>query len=76
MLMSDFSFSSGLLRPAKETVLPADRDSFTPGEVAKLLKVSGTALRAAVKRHKLPAYARRSADEIDAAIEEERKAWD
>ena len=29
-----------------------------------------------LKRHKLPVYARRSADEIDAAIEEERKAWD
>jgi prevent-host-death family protein len=28
-----------------------------------------------LKRHKLPAYARRSADEIDAAIDEERNAW-
>jgi prevent-host-death family protein len=29
-----------------------------------------------LKGHPLPAYARRSAEEIDAAIEEERRAWD
>jgi prevent-host-death family protein len=29
-----------------------------------------------LKSHRLPAYARRSADEIDAAIEEERRGWD
>jgi excisionase family DNA binding protein len=34
--------------------LPA-RDSFTPGEAAKLLGVSGAAFRAAVKRLNLPA---------------------
>jgi len=27
-------------------------------------------------RHPLPPYARRSAEEIDAAVEEERQAWD
>ena len=27
-------------------------------------------------RHPLPAYARRSAEEIDAAIDEERRGWD
>ncbi len=29
-----------------------------------------------LKTHPLPAYARRSAQEIDAAIEEERRSWD
>ena len=29
-----------------------------------------------LKSHRLPDYARRSADEIDAAIEEERRGWD
>ena len=29
-----------------------------------------------VKKHPLPTYARRSAAEIDAAIEEERASWD
>ena len=29
-----------------------------------------------LKSHPLPAYARRSAEEIDAAIQEERNAWD
>ena len=28
-----------------------------------------------LKRHKLPDYARRTAEEIDAAIDEERNAW-
>ena len=28
-----------------------------------------------LKRHKPPAYARRTAEEIDAAIDEERNAW-
>ena len=34
-------------------VLPDGRESFTPNEVAKLLGVSGAALRSAVKRHAL-----------------------
>jgi prevent-host-death family protein len=29
-----------------------------------------------LERHPLPAYARRSAEEIDAAIEDERASWD
>jgi prevent-host-death family protein len=29
-----------------------------------------------LKTHPLPAYARRSSQEIDAAIEEERRSWD
>jgi prevent-host-death family protein len=29
-----------------------------------------------LKRHKLPGYARRTADEIDAVIDEQRHAWD
>lgn len=29
-----------------------------------------------LRRHPLPAHARRSAEEIDAAIEEERAAWE
>jgi prevent-host-death family protein len=29
-----------------------------------------------LERHPLPAYARRSADEIDAAIEDERASWE
>jgi prevent-host-death family protein len=29
-----------------------------------------------LERHPLPDYARRSADEIDAAIEDERRSWD
>ncbi|MBV8492067.1 MAG: type II toxin-antitoxin system Phd/YefM family antitoxin [Alphaproteobacteria bacterium] len=29
-----------------------------------------------IKSHPLPAYARRSAEEIDAAIEEERTSWE
>ena len=29
-----------------------------------------------LKDHTLPAYARRSAEEIDAAIDEERRGWD
>jgi len=40
-------------QPAR--ALPTDRDTFTPGETAKLLGVSGAAVRDAVKRHRLRA---------------------
>jgi excisionase family DNA binding protein len=46
---------AALLRPAGEVALPAGQDTFKPAEVAKLLKVSGAAVRAALNRHKLPA---------------------
>jgi prevent-host-death family protein len=37
---------------------------------------NGRAILDWLKSHNLPAYARRSAEEIDAAIEEERRGWD
>lgn len=37
---------------------------------------SGRAILDWVEKHPLPAYARRSAEEIDAAIAEERASWD
>lgn len=36
---------------------------------------SGRAILEWIRRHPLPDYARRSAEEIDAAIEAEREAW-
>jgi prevent-host-death family protein len=37
---------------------------------------SARAILSWFERHPLPDYARRSAEEIDAAIDEERRAWD
>ena len=37
---------------------------------------SARAILGWLKDHTLPAYARRSAEEIDAAIDEERRGWD
>ena len=37
---------------------------------------NGRAILDWLKGHPLPTYARRSAEEIDASIEEERNAWD
>jgi prevent-host-death family protein len=37
---------------------------------------SGRAILAWIEKHRLPAYARRSAEEIDASIAEERASWD
>ena len=37
---------------------------------------NGKRILAWLKRHPLPVYARRSAEEIDAYIEEERNAWE
>jgi prevent-host-death family protein len=68
---------------AGEDVIIANR-----GEpVARLVPVGGTPAHLAgtgsaaailgwLGRHRLPPYAQRSADEIDAALEEERAAWD
>ena len=67
---------------AGEEVVIANR-----GEpVARLIPVSrtvagrastgrGDAILGWLKAHPLPAYARRSTEEIDASIEEERSAW-
>ncbi len=51
------------LVPARETSSAADT-----GSVALILDW--------LERHRLPDYARRSAAEIDAAIEQERQSWD
>ncbi len=45
---------NALRRDGAPVELPAG-DSFTPGDAAKLLGVSGAAVRAAVRRHNLPA---------------------
>lgn len=37
---------------------------------------SGRAILVWLERHPLPDYARRSAEEIDRAIEQERRSWD
>ena len=37
---------------------------------------SGQAILDWIEKHRLPAYARRSAEEIDASIAEERTSWD
>ena len=37
---------------------------------------SGRAILSWLERYPLPDYARRSAEEIDAAIEQERRSWD
>lgn len=47
-----------------------------PAPQAKINAGSARAILGWLKSHKLPAYARRSAEEIDAAIDEERRGWD
>jgi prevent-host-death family protein len=47
-----------------------------PASVAKTDAGSSRAILDWLESHPLPAYARRSAEEIDAAIREERNAWD
>lgn len=52
-------------------LVPTETDSGTatsPGNARAILDW--------LERHPLPAYARRSAEEIDAAIREERDSWD
>jgi prevent-host-death family protein len=51
-------------------LVPARRAS-----VATAATGSAEAILGWVRTHPLPAYARRSAEEIDAAIEEERDSW-
>jgi prevent-host-death family protein len=47
-----------------------------PAPQAKTNAGSAQAILDWLERHALPAYARRTADEIDAAIDGERNAWD
>jgi prevent-host-death family protein len=47
-----------------------------PASQAKTSAGSARVILDWLKTHTLPAYARRSADEIDAAIDEERRGWD
>jgi prevent-host-death family protein len=47
-----------------------------PAPQAKTNAGSPRAILDWLKRHKLPVYARRTADQIDAAIDGERNAWD
>lgn len=47
-----------------------------PEPQAKTNAGSARAILDWLKNHALPAYARRSAEEIDAAIDEERRGWD
>ena len=48
----------------------------SPAPPARPRRGNGAAILAWLDNHPLPAYARRSAEEIDAAIDEERRAWD
>jgi prevent-host-death family protein len=46
------------------------------GPAGPLPRGNGKRIVEWIRKHPLPAYARRSAEEIDAAIEEERAAWE
>ena len=67
---------------AGEEVIIANRGEpvarLVPAEPAAGVEKTGSAgaILDWVKKHPLPTYARRSAAEIDAAIEEERASWD
>ena len=52
-------------------LLPAGKPSSAAAETGK-----GRAILDWLAAHPLPHYARRSAEEIDAAIEDERRSWD
>lgn len=52
-------------------LVPAGAAAGAPAETG-----SARAILDWLKNHPLPPYARRSADEIDAAIQEERDSWD
>jgi prevent-host-death family protein len=52
-------------------LVPADSPSRTGAGVGSAQAILGW-----IRSHPLPAYARRSAEEIDAAIEEERTSWE
>jgi prevent-host-death family protein len=47
-----------------------------PAPHGRTIAGSAGAILEWLKSHRLPAYARRSAEEIDTAIEEERRGWD
>jgi prevent-host-death family protein len=47
-----------------------------PPSARKADASTGRAILEWLENHPLPAYARRSAREIDAAIEDERRSWD
>ena len=47
-----------------------------PAPQARTNAGSGRAILEWLKGHKLPPHTRRTADEIDAAIDEERNSWD
>jgi prevent-host-death family protein len=51
-------------------LVPVEGGSFAAG------KGNGKRIVAWLKAHPLPAYAKRSAEEIDAYIEEERNSWE
>ena len=52
-------------------LVPTGKPSSTAAETGK-----GRAILDWLAAHPLPHYARRSAEEIDAAIEDERQSWD
>jgi prevent-host-death family protein len=52
-------------------LVPADASRTPRAEIG-----NGQAILEWLKAHPLPAYARRLAQEIDAAIEDERRSWD
>ncbi len=52
-------------------LVPAEKGSADAAE-----RGSGRAILAWLEAHRVPEHARRSAEEIDAAIEEERRSWD
>jgi prevent-host-death family protein len=52
-------------------LVPANAPAKTAGGVGSPQAILGW-----IRNHPLPAYARRSADEIDADIEEERASWE
>ncbi len=52
-------------------LVPADSEPFAGADIG-----TAKAILTWLRNHPLPAYARRSAEEIDTSIAEERRAWD
>lgn len=75
---------SSLIRAARagEDVVIANRGEpvarLVPARASTAVRTpsSGRAILHWLKSHAVPAYARRSAEEIDASVQEERSAWD
>jgi len=72
----------GVIHPLEELHIEAPtrailtlQETSTPAE-AKPARGSGAALLQFLQAHRLPAESRRSAEEIDTQIREEREAWD